>query len=77
MPGSKECVRCGGVMEQGFLMDRGTHSVARVAQWVEGEPEMGFWFGLNTKGREAYPVTSRRCTRCGWLEMYALSESHA
>ena len=77
MPASNECVRCGGAMEQGFLMDRRHHRIAEVAKWVEGEPEKSFWLGVQTKGREVFPVTSRRCTRCGWLEMYALPAHQA
>ena len=66
------CPRCRGPMDLGFLMDRADGSIPTVAQWVEGAPERSFWTGLKTKGREAYPLTSYRCERCGYLEFYAL-----
>jgi len=33
------------------------------------------WTGLKTKDREVYPLTSYRCERCGYLELYALPET--
>ena len=69
------CPRCRGPMDLGFLLDRGHHSSANVAQWVEGIPERSVWTGLKTKDREVYPLTSYRCERCGYLELYALPET--
>lgn len=71
MSAPKECLRCRGPMEPGFVLDRGHHSVAQTQDWVEGEPERSFWTGLKTRGKEKVPVRTFRCERCGYLEAYA------
>ena len=67
----KECLRCRGPMEPGFLLDRHHHSQAGTQQWIEGEPERSFWTGIKTRGKEKVPVRTFRCERCGYLEAYA------
>ena len=71
MSATKECLRCRGPMEPGFMIDRGDHHSKEVQTWVEGQPERSFWLGLKTKGREQLPVRTYRCERCGYLESYA------
>jgi len=71
MSATKECLRCRGPMEPGFLIDRRQHSQMGTQTWVEGEPEHSFWLGLKTRGREKLPVRTYRCERCGYLESYA------
>ena len=53
------------------MLDRGHHSVVGTQDWVRGEPERSFWFGIKTKGKDKYPVRTFRCERCGYLEAYA------
>lgn len=65
------CPRCGGRFEEGFLLDRGDHNGAHLAQWIEGAPEKSFWTGLRLKGRARHNVITHRCSRCGFLESYA------
>jgi hypothetical protein len=66
------CERCGGRMEQGFLLDRGqSGSPQNTAEWVEGVPERSIWRGIKTKGREHYLVVTFRCEGCGRLDSYA------
>ncbi len=58
-------------MSEGFVIDRGDHNSRNLQKWVEGEPVKSFWLGLQTRGREAFEVTTYRCERCGYLESYA------
>jgi hypothetical protein len=67
----KECLRCRGPMEPGFVLDKGHHNSRDVQKWIEGEPERSFWQGIKTKGREQHLVRTYRCERCGYLESYA------
>jgi hypothetical protein len=69
-----KCLRCGGPMEAGFVLDRGHHSTAATQDWIEGTPERSFWTGIKTKGKEKHGVRSFRCERCGLLESYALGK---
>jgi len=71
MNAPKECLRCRGPMEPGFVLDRGHHNNKDTQKWVEGDPERSFWQGVKTKGREQFPVRTFRCDRCGYLESYA------
>lgn len=67
-----ECLRCKSPMEEGFIVDHGHGNAMQEQQWVEGEVVKSFWRGLQTKGRDVHKVTTYRCTRCGYLESYAL-----
>jgi hypothetical protein len=67
------CLRCQATMEAGFIVDKVHDNVRGLAEWVEGEPERSFWTGLKTKGHEKYFVRTYRCTRCGYLESYAVN----
>ena len=67
---SRVCVKCGGEMEEGFVLDN-THGARLQSGWVEGAPEPSFWTGLKLKGKEQIPITTFRCRRCGYLESYA------
>ena len=65
------CQRCSGPMETGFIMDYVAEAVARrQSLWVPGEPQTN-WLGI-VKDASALPVTTYRCTDCGWLDSYAL-----
>jgi hypothetical protein len=71
MNAPKDCLRCRGPMEPGFLLDRHHHHSLGTQDWVEGEPERSFWTGIKTRGKDKYPVRTFRCERCGYLEAYA------
>ena len=72
MSAPKECLRCHGPMEPGFVIDRGHGQHKHSQQWVEGPPERSFWWGLKTKDKEQHSVRTYRCERCGYLESYAV-----
>ena len=67
--GPSSCPRCGGSLEQGFLLDE-SHGTRKPGKWIEGEPEYWLW-NLKIRGRRQIEITSYRCTRCGLLESYA------
>ena len=71
MSAPKECLRCRGSMEPGFVIDHRHHHQVDTQSWVEGDPERSFWRGLKTKGKETHAVRTYRCERCGYLESYA------
>ena len=64
------CAKCGQEMEAGFVLDRAQGAVAQSA-WVDGAPMRSIWTGLKLKGHQLLPVTTYRCTKCGYLESYA------
>jgi hypothetical protein len=65
------CAGCGGEMEEGFVLDRGDYNFPNEQQWLEGEPESGFWTGFKMDGRRLFKVTTYRCEGCGRLDSYA------
>ncbi|WP_326525708.1 hypothetical protein [Sphingomonas sp.] len=64
------CLRCGGRLEEGYVIDEGYGS-RTPSTWIEGAPEKSFWAGLKTGDRRKLPIDTWRCTRCGLLEQYA------
>ena len=67
-----ECPKCRSKMEEGFIEEVTRNSV-QAAKWIEGAPEKGFLLGLKTKGKRQHEIETYRCTRCGYLELYARS----
>ena len=68
---SKSCPKCGGLMEQGFLLEQRDGNMKDATEWVEGAPEKG-WFGsVKVRRKRQLAVETHRCTRCGYLESYA------
>jgi hypothetical protein len=59
-------------MEEGFLLDQARSPAYSVQRWVEGTPQPSFWMGLKIGDKKVRTVTTTRCTRCGFLESYAL-----
>jgi hypothetical protein len=57
-------------MERGFVLDR-RRNMAGPAQWVSGEPERSFWFGVKLGGRKRLTLAAYRCPRCGRMEFFA------
>lgn len=70
-----DCAKCHALMEIGVVFDRGHGNALNRSEWVEGEAERSFWRGFKTKGKEKYPISSYRCPRCGYLELYAHPEA--
>jgi hypothetical protein len=72
------CGECGGTMQMGYTADRADYSVPGQAFWVEGEPQMakflGMDAGLNIKNRARYDIVTLRCEKCGLLKSYARPE---
>lgn len=72
------CSRCGGAMEEGFLLDSTGEFGAQVqSRWLEGKPERAHWTGLKTRGRQELTVMTYRCKTCGFLESYAGEQDEA
>lgn len=65
-----KCPKCDSSMEEGFILDN-TYGARLQSEWVEGEPDVSRWTGLKLKGHEHVPIATLRCTRCGYLELYA------
>jgi predicted nucleic-acid-binding Zn-ribbon protein len=74
MTTDNKCLKCGGVMNEGFVLDLGDYQIKQQQVWVEGEPEPSFWSGLKTKNRDAYHVKAYRCSVCYFLEFYTTDE---
>lgn len=74
MTTDNKCLKCGGVMNEGFVLDLGDHQIKQQQVWVKGEPESSFWSGLNTKNRDSYYVKAYRCAVCYFLEFYTTDE---
>lgn len=71
MTRSPVCPKCPGKMEEGFVLDQ-TYGANTQSAWIEGEPVRSFWTGVKLKGKDRIPVTTLRCSRCGYLESYAI-----
>ena len=67
---SKSCPKCGGRMEQGFLLEQRDGNMKDSTEWVEGAPQKK-WYGLAVRGKRKLVIESWRCGRCGYLESYA------
>lgn len=68
------CAKCGSSMEDGFLVDH-THGGVAKPEWADGPLQTSFWTGVKMKGKERRIVTTYRCTRCGYLESYAVESA--
>jgi len=61
-------------MEPGFVLDRNRFD-DRQSTWMEGSLESNIWTGsVKASERVQIPVTTYRCTGCGYLESYATPE---
>jgi hypothetical protein len=57
-------------MEPGFVLDYSYGAILPL-RWTEGSVEKNFLGNVKTKGRRQIPITADRCTRCGYLDLYA------
>lgn len=64
------CPKCQGAMESGLVLDYSYGAILPL-QWMEGAAEKNFLGNIKTKGRRRIAITAERCTRCGYLELYA------
>jgi hypothetical protein len=71
MAGDKTCPKCSGKMGEGFIVDN-TYGGATASNWQGGKPVRSIWTGVKQDSVSQREVTSFRCTRCGFLENYAL-----
>lgn len=69
MEETKKCPKCGGAMEEGFILDAGLLGtpVSQQQKWVKGKGKGLSIFGIN----EGISVKADRCKNCGYLENYA------
>ena len=66
----KNCLRCEGEMEVGFIFDHVFGGSTRQG-WGRGQPTRSMMRGVvSPTGLDPYPVTSYRCTKCGMLESF-------
>ena len=73
MAEARTCPKCGGGMEDGYVVDQG-YGTNTVPGWREGEPRKSIWTGLKLGGSTPLEITTWRCRRCGYLESYAAGE---
>ena len=66
-----KCPKCQNLMDEGFLLDRGTEHILYQSHWVEGKAEKSFWAGLKVKDRKQKAIVLFRCPDCGFIELYA------
>ena len=69
-----KCLRCGAEMDEGYVPDFG-HGIVLVPRWFIGVPEISRWYGVKTKGKPAFPITTYRCVSRGFLESYAPNQA--
>lgn len=68
------CPKCANAMEEGFIPDQGETNQS--PYWQPGRPEAVRFLGMNV-GKvnvdkdQWRPITTYRCTQCGFLESYA------
>lgn len=69
------CMRCNNTNEIGIVPDFSAEGIFE-AVWFRGEPKKSKWFGYKLKRKEGMPITTYRCTRCGFLEFFAHEREH-
>jgi Domain of unknown function (DUF6487) len=71
------CPKCKARMEEGYVLDRAHNDAPAwyAPSWVEGawvqHTVKDRLFGVVLRDRRQLPVSSYRCTSCGYLEAYA------
>jgi hypothetical protein len=66
----RACARCGGEVEEGYLLDEG-YGARYQARFVAGEVRYGWLGGVKPGDQRKYKVVAWRCTRCGALDLFA------
>jgi hypothetical protein len=68
---SPECPKCQKKMETGHIPDVG-YGVITQGTWTSGAAEQRrFLGGIKYDKKRQVPITAYRCSRCGFLELYA------
>lgn len=44
--------------------------------WLEGAPAKSMWVGLKLQGKTSIEIQTFRCSRCGYRESFAPSNTH-
>lgn len=75
--GGFKCAKCASPMAKGFVADHGNKSAIFTTMWFDGEPQEASLFGIKGDNISAdrskqKMVRGLRCTRCGYLELYAV-----
>jgi len=67
--------KCKSRMEEGYVLDRGHLNVSNLLTWIAGAwapPTLKERILSDPlKGKQHRPISSYRCIRCGYLEIYA------
>ena len=67
---SKSCPKCGGRMDEGFLLELKDGNQKARTEWIEGAP-LKKWYGIVIRNKRKLPIETWRCGRCTYLESYA------
>lgn len=70
----KQCPKCNGEMEEGYMHDSQNtwfDLITKKVQWVRGGKNLDK--ALNTQSK--LPISTYRCKQCGYLENYAESSN--
>jgi hypothetical protein len=70
---NEKCPKCAGAMTEGHIPDFCYGAILR-SSWIVGVPEKNWLGSIKTKGKTLLPITSCRCSSCGYLEQYAKTE---
>ena len=52
----RECPKCGGRMNEGFVVDQ-AHGVIQVSTWQSGPPKKSFWTGIKQDRKAQIPIS--------------------
>ena len=69
------CSKCGGQMEEGFILDE-HYTGPSVSNWIAGKPEFG-QSGLDSRGKRHNELVTFACIECGYLESYIRRPKHS
>lgn len=70
---TRRCMRCGGALQSGLLMeDAEAFEPATPLWWQPGPSSETNWMGVTPEPSRQRRVVARRCERCGGLELFAL-----
>ena len=72
MPLPFSCIKCGGIMEEGFIVDNDRYP--QVSKWVIGVPSMRLFGTVKADRQDQFRVRTFACMNCGYLESYLALE---
>jgi hypothetical protein len=61
-------------MERGFILDNADGGARAISHWVPGAPRRSLWMRTKLPETPIIPVGVFRCSRCGYLDLYAREE---